>query len=173
MRLACFALSFLAASARLAAQALLDSSGSPGSPDAHDAGETLPAVTVTVNKQSQPLDAVAAGVTAFAGEELASEGVRDLQGVAQMTPGLTFQPVGQSSITPPVMRGMTANIVGFSSAVALLVDGVPTLRGQGFDDSLLGAQSVEVLRGPQSTLYGRNAQAGVISVVTRQPGDAP
>lgn len=71
------------------------------------------------------------------------------------------------------MRGMTANIVGFSSAVALLVDGVPTLRGQGFGDSLLGAQSVEVLRGPQSTLYGRNAQAGVISVVTRQPGDAP
>ena len=59
-------------------------------------------------------------------------------GVAQMTPGLTFQPVGQSSITPPVMRGMTANIVGFSSAVALLVDGVPTLRGQGFGDSLLG-----------------------------------
>ena len=130
-------------------------------------------MTVTVNKQSQPLDAVAAGVTAFAGEELASEGVRDLQGVAQMTPGLTFQPVGQSSITPPVMRGMTTNIVGFSSAVALLVDGVPTLRGQGFGDSLLGAQSVEVLRGPQSTLYGRNAQAGVISVVTRQPGDAP
>lgn len=71
------------------------------------------------------------------------------------------------------MRGMTANIVGFSSAVALLVDGVPTLRGQGFGDSLLSAQSVEVLRGPQSTLYGRNAQAGVISVVTRQPGDAP
>lgn len=173
MRFACFALSLLAVSARLAAQALPDSSGLPGSPDAHDAGETLPAVTVTVNKQSQPLDAVAAGVTAFAGEELASEGVRDLQGVAQMTPGLTFQPVGQSSITPPVMRGMTANIVGFSSAVALLVDGVPTLRGQGFGDNLLGAQSVEVLRGPQSTLYGRNAQAGVISVVTRQPGDAP
>ena len=38
---------------------------------------------------------------------------------------------------------------------------------------MLGAQSVEVLRGPQSTLYGRNAQAGVISVVTRQPGDTP
>ena len=97
MRFACFALSLLAVSARLAAQALPDSSGSPGSPDAHDAGKTLPAVTVTVNKQSQPLDAVAAGVTAFAGEELANEGVRDLQGVAQMTPGLTFQPVGQSS----------------------------------------------------------------------------
>ena len=168
MRLACFALSFLATSARLAAQALPDSSGLP---DAPETDPTLSAVTVTVNKQSQSLDAVAASVTAFAGEELASEGVRDLQGVAQMTPGLTFQPVGQSSITPPVMRGMTANIVGFSSAVALLVDGVPTLRGQGFGDSLLGAQSVEVLRGPQSTLYGRNAQAVVISVVMRQPGD--
>ena len=94
MRFACFALSFLAVSARLAAQALPDSSGLP---DAPEADPTLPAVTVTVNKQSQSLDAVAASVTAFAGEELASEGVRDLQGVAQMTPGLTFQPVGQSS----------------------------------------------------------------------------
>ena len=67
------------------------------------------------------------------------------------------------------MRGMTANIVGFSSAVALLVDGVPTLRGQGFGDSLLGAQSVEVLRGPGSMLYGQSLPGGLVNALSKRP----
>lgn len=133
----------------------------------------LPTVTVTVNKQTQTLEAVAASVSAFAGEDLEATGIDSLEGVAQMTPGFTFQSSGQSGLQPPVMRGLTANIMGFSSSVALVVDGVPTLRGQGFDDNLLGVERVEVLRGPQSTLYGRNAEAGVVSIVTRKPGNDP
>jgi outer membrane receptor protein involved in Fe transport len=90
-----------------------------------------------------------------------------------MTPGFTFQASGQSGLQPPVMRGLTANIMGFSSSVALVVDGVPTLRGQGFDDNLLASSGWRCCGGPQSTLYGRNAEAGVVSVVTRQPGNDP
>ncbi|TFH86208.1 TonB-dependent receptor [Billgrantia azerbaijanica] len=133
----------------------------------------LPAVTVTANKQAQPLEAVAASVSVFGGDELAAAGIDSLEGVARMTPGFTFQASGQSGLQPPVMRGLTANIMGFSSSVALVVDGVPTLRGQGFDDNLLGIERVEVLRGPQSTLYGRNAEAGVVNIVTRKPGNDP
>ncbi|MGB3394793.1 MAG: TonB-dependent receptor [Stenotrophomonas sp.] len=133
----------------------------------------LPVVTVTANKQSQVLERVPASVSAFDGDELEAAGIDSLEGVAQMTPGFTFQSSGQSGLQPPVMRGLTANIMGFSSSVALVVDGVPTLRGQGFDDNLLGIERVEVLRGPQSTLYGRNAEAGVVSIVTRQPGNDP
>lgn len=133
----------------------------------------LPVVTVTVNKQSQVLERVPASVSAFDGDELEAAGIDSLEGVAQMTPGFTFQSSGQSGLQPPVMRGLTANITGFSSSVALVVDGVPTLRGQGFDDNLLGIERVEVLRGPQSTLYGRNAEAGVVSIVTRKPGNDP
>lgn len=131
----------------------------------------LPAVTVTANKQAQSLEAVAAGVSVFAGDDLEAAGIDSLEGVARMTPGFTFQASGQSGLQPPVMRGLTANIMGFSSSVALVVDGVPTLRGQGFDDNLLGIERVEVLRGPQSTLYGRNAEAGVVGIVTRKPGN--
>lgn len=133
----------------------------------------LPTVTVTVDKRAQSLESVPASVSAFEGEDLEAAGIDSLEGVARMTPGFTFQASGQSGLQPPVMRGMTANIMGFSSSVALVVDGVPTLRGQGFDDNLLGIERVEVLRGPQSTLYGRNAEAGVISIVTRKPGNDP
>lgn len=133
----------------------------------------LPTVTVTVNKQSQTLERVPASVTVFDGDELEMVGARGLADVAKATPGFTFQTMGQSGFQPPVMRGLTASSVSFSSSVALVVDGVPTLRAQGFEDSLLGIEHVEILRGPQSTLYGRNAEAGVINIITRKPGNDP
>lgn len=135
--------------------------------------QSLPTVTVTVNKQAQALDAVAASVTVHDGEMLNAMGVTRLESLEQMTPGLSFQPFGQAGVHAPVMRGISAQFFSFSSSTLLLVDGVPTLMAQGFEDGLLGVHKVEVLRGPQSTLYGRNAQAGVISIHTRQPDNTP
>lgn len=133
----------------------------------------LPTVTVTANKQSETLATVAGSVTAFDGDDLENASARSLVDVAAMTPGFSFQETGQSTLSPPVMRGMTANTVSFSSSAALFVDGVPTLRAWGFGDRLFGVERVEVLRGPQSTLYGRNAEAGVINVITRLPDMHP
>lgn len=137
------------------------------------ADSELPAVTVTANKSAQSLEKVAGSVSAFVGDDLAISGARGLEDVARMTPGLSFQSMGQSGLLPPVMRGLTGNVASFSASSVLVVDGVPTLRAQGFDHGLLGVERVEVLRGPQSTLYGRNAEAGVIQVLTRQPGNDP
>lgn len=134
---------------------------------------TLPEITVTVNKQAESLDAVPASVSVFDGAALEAAGVRGLDALSAQVPGFVFQAFGQSGVQPPVMRGLTANFVSFSSSTLLLVDGVPTLMAQGFEHNLQGVDRVEVLRGPQSTLYGRNAEAGVVSIVTRQPGDAP
>ncbi|WP_051237565.1 TonB-dependent receptor [Ottowia thiooxydans] len=135
--------------------------------------KTLPTVTVTVGKQSQALDAIAASVTMHDGESLEAEGVTRLESLEQITPGLTFQPFGQGGVNSPVMRGVSAQFFSFSSSTLLLVDGVPTLMAQGFDDGLLDLERVEVMRGPQSTLYGRNAEAGVISIHTRKPDNTP
>ncbi len=140
---------------------------------AEDAPPTLPDVTVTVNKQAQPLDDVPASVAVHDGGQLEAAGVTRLQELEQSTPGLVFQPFGQAGVNAPVMRGVTAQFFSFSSSTLLLVDGVPSLMAQGFDDGLLDIDRVEVLRGPQSTLYGRNAEAGVISIHTRQPGNEP
>lgn len=134
----------------------------------------LPTVTVTANKQPQTLERLPASITVFDGDELEMVGARGLSDVTAMTPGFAAQPIlGQSGVQPPVVRGLTANVISFSSSAVLAVDGVATLRGQGFDDGLLGVERVEILRGPQSTLYGRNAEAGVINIVTRKPGNDP
>lgn len=140
---------------------------------AEDALPTLPAVTVTVDKQARPLDDVPASVTVHDSEQLDAAGVTRLQALEQRTPGLVFQPFGQAGVNAPVVRGITAQFFSFSSSALLLVDGVPSLMAQGFDDGLLDIDRVEVLRGPQSTLYGRNAEAGVISIHTRPPGNEP
>jgi iron complex outermembrane receptor protein len=133
----------------------------------------LPAVTITATKQPQPLEDVSASATVHDGESLEAAGITRLESLEQITPGLSFQPFGQTGVHAPVMRGISAQFFSFSSSTLLLVDGVPTLMAQGFDDGLLGIERVEVLRGPQSTLYGRNAEAGVISIHTLKPGNEP
>ena len=140
--------------------------------EAEDISE-LPTITVTANKQSETLATVTGSITAFDGNDLENIGARSLADVATMTPSFSFQETGQSTLSPPVMRGMTANIISFSSSAVLLVDGIPTLHTWGFGDRLFGVERVEVLRGPQSTLYGRNAEAGVVNVVTRLPDMHP
>jgi len=139
----------------------------------NDTAPALPAVTVTAGKREQALERVPASVTAIDGEALAERGASSIQALAHAVPGLSFQPFGQAGVNSPVMRGLSAQFTSFSSSVLLLVDGVPTLMAQGFDDPLLDVERVEVLRGPQSTLYGRNAEAGVIHILTRPPDGMP
>ncbi|WP_413770008.1 TonB-dependent receptor plug domain-containing protein, partial [Vibrio vulnificus] len=121
----------------------------------------LAAVTVTANKIEQAQETVPASLSVLTGEVLRKGGIRDLEDLARATPGFTFQPFGQSGTNLPVVRGLTASPTAFSSSMLMLVDGVPSLMGQGFDHNLLGVERIEILRGPQSTLYGRNAEAGV------------
>ncbi|MDQ7727788.1 TonB-dependent receptor [Halomonas sp. SpR8] len=136
-------------------------------------GEGLPVVNVTANKVAQAEEEVPSSLAVIWGETLADTGAANITELARYTPGLSFQPFGQSGTALPVMRGLTSGATAFSSSVLMLIDGVPVVSGQGFDHNLLGVERVEVLRGPQSTLYGRNAEAGVISLHTRQPDEGP
>lgn len=133
----------------------------------------LAPIKVTANKIEQAQEEVPASLTVITGEDLRKGGIDDLEQLARTTPGFTFQPFGQSGTNLPVVRGLSSGATAFSSSMLMLVDGVPTLMGQGFDHNLLGVERIEILRGPQSTLYGRNAEAGVLSIHTRQPGDTP
>ncbi|MGE4452227.1 TonB-dependent receptor [Castellaniella sp.] len=144
-----------------------------GSPSETQQTVGLPPIIVHAQKQDEDLLTVPAAIAVVDGETLAEEGAQSLEALTGMVSGLSFQPMGQSGLMPPVIRGMNANVTSFSSSTALIVDGVPTLRGQGFEDPLLGVEQVEVLKGPQSTLYGRNAEAGVINITTRKPGNEP
>ncbi|KAG1249387.1 hypothetical protein G6F68_013363 [Rhizopus microsporus] len=129
----------------------------------------LPAITVTADQQERALEDVPSSLSVFDGDMLEAQGIQNVESLQAITPGLSFQPFGQAGVNSPVMRGLSANFFSFSTSTLLVVDGVPTLTAQGYDDPLLAIDRVEVLRGPQSTLYGRNAEAGVINIHTRQP----
>ncbi|OCX15670.1 TonB-dependent receptor [Stutzerimonas xanthomarina] len=126
--------------------------------------QALPAVTVTAEKIERPLEKVPASVAVIDGWDAEQSGITSLAQLEGRIPGLSFQPFGQAGMNSPVMRGLTANFNSFSTSTLLLVDGVPTLTAQGFESGLLDLDRIEVIRGPQSTLYGRNAEAGVIAI---------
>lgn len=133
----------------------------------------LPSVTVTADKIERPLEKVPASVAVIDGQDLEQSGITTMEQLEGRIAGLSFQPFGQAGMKAPVMRGLTAAIHSYSSSVLMLVDDVPTLMAQGFENSFLDVDRIEVLRGPQSTLYGRNAEAGVILIHSRSMDDTP
>lgn len=144
--------------------------GAPAAAQGKDPGALAP-VTVTANKVTQAAAEVPVSMAVFQTPRFRQDDLPDLDTLVTETPGFAFQPFGQSGLNLPVVRGLSAPLAAYSSAALLVVDGVPVLRPQGFAASLHGVERAEVLRGPQSPLYGRNAEAGVINLHTRKPGD--
>ena len=129
----------------------------------------LSAITVSAQKQEQKLIEVPQSVTVVSGEEIETQALDTLEDVAPRVPNLLLPPSGQSGLVAPTMRGINAGIISFSTALPMYIDGVPVLRAQGFESTLIDIDRIEVLRGPQGTLYGRNAEVGAINIFSRKP----
>lgn len=130
-------------------------------------------LVVTADKTEQSPQDIPISLSVLTAEELQQRRIEDLTKLARQTPNFSFQSTGQSGFNPPVVRGLTSYATAFSSSVLLTVDGVPTLVNQGFEHNLIGVDRVEVLRGPQSAIYGKNAEAGVVNIYTRLPDNSP
>ena len=128
-------------------------------------------VVVTAQKREQSLMDAAIDVTAFSGEQLTEAGIDDIFGIAKAVPGVTIQNTGaQIQI---FMRGVGTRITGtgLDSGVAVYVDDrfVTRQTGQVFD--IYDVERVEVLKGPQGVLFGRNATGGAIRIITKEVSD--
>ncbi|BCL73902.1 TonB-dependent receptor (plasmid) [Vibrio nigripulchritudo] len=130
-------------------------------------------ITVTADKLERSLENVPASVAVIDGLDLEQSQITSMEQLEGRIPGLSFQPFGQAGLNAPVVRGLTANFNTFSTSTLLLVDGVPVHTAQGFEDAMLDVERIEVLRGPQSTLYGRNAEAGVIAIHSLPMNNTP
>jgi len=140
--------------------------------DQDSAASGLEEIVVTANRREENLQAVPIAVTAFSAVELQQQGIDNIKTLTERVPGLTmgqFNP-GQPQV---YIRGIGTNVRGAAEdpGVIMYIDEVPIGRAQGMDIDLYDLERVEVLRGPQGTIYGRNATGGAINLITTKPSE--
>jgi iron complex outermembrane receptor protein len=138
--------------------------------DALAQAQTLEEIVVTARKRAETLEESPVSVRAFTQAEIASAGIETPHDFIGLTPNVTLvqtQNAGNSFIN---VRGIS-QARNSEMSVAVLVDGVLMTNPAQFNQQLFDIQQIEVLRGPQGALYGRNAIGGAITVVTQQPTD--
>ena len=129
---------------------------------------------MTAERRSQRLQSVPISITAVTGEGLAKAGIAAITELAQVTPGLVSPASLSGNVAfTPFIRGIgsAAALPGIEPSVALYIDGV--YSGVSFQNNidLANIARVEILKGPQGTLYGRNATGGAINIITERPAD--
>ena len=132
-----------------------------------DSGDLI----VTAQKREQKLKNVPIVVTTISGKLLQATGVRDIKDMTILTPGLTVTSTTNEASTTARIRGVgtVGDNPGLESSVGVVIDGVYRPRnGVGFGD-LGEMERIEVLKGPQGTLFGKNTSAGVINIITKAP----
>lgn len=140
-------------------------------PDAPEVEADGNEIVVTATKREQTLQDVPVAVSVTTAETIERAQVRDLKDLQTLVPALRVSQLQSSANTNFIIRGFGngANNPGIEPSVGVFVDGVYRSRTAAQIGDLPDVQRVEVLRGPQSTLFGKNASAGVISMVTREP----
>ena len=138
-----------------------------------DAGgaNTLAEIVVTAQKREQNLQDVPISVIALTGDQLRAAGVTDIKNLSVLSPGVTVTSTTNENSTSVRIRGIgtVSDNVGLESSVGIVIDGVYRPRnGVGFGN-LGEIDRIEVLEGPQGELFGKNNDAGVISVTTKRP----
>jgi outer membrane receptor protein involved in Fe transport len=132
---------------------------------------SIETIVITSQKREQSLQDVPIVVTTLGEQQLRDTGVRDIKDLMILTPGLLVGSTVNESVTTARIRGIgtVGDNPGLESSVGILIDGVYRPRnGVSFGD-LGEVERIEVLKGPQGTLFGKNTSAGVISVITKKP----
>jgi iron complex outermembrane recepter protein len=135
-------------------------------------GNTLAEVVVTATKRSENTLDVPISITAQSAASLAAAQITNVTDLTAVVPGLNYTPQASAR---PVLRGVTSlsSAAGAENNVAIYVDGIyqPDLYGNTFD--MPDLNNVQVLKGPQGTLFGRNAEGGAILISSRDPSFVP
>lgn len=130
-------------------------------------------VTVTARRREESLKDVPVSVTEIGSDQLSKSGIPDITSIAQLLPSTTLSASrGTNSTLTAFMRGVGQQdpVAGFESGVGIYLDDIYLARPQGAVADIYDVERVEVLRGPQGTLYGRNTIGGAVKYITRKLG---
>jgi iron complex outermembrane recepter protein len=135
---------------------------------------TVEEVTVTARFREEALSSVPVAVSVISGDDVASKNLNNLQDISQSIPTVDFRAGASNKDRTVFIRGVgtITTSPGVEPSVSTVIDGVVLARpGQSTLD-LMDLERIEVLRGPQGTLFGKNASAGVVNIVTKDPTDS-
>jgi iron complex outermembrane receptor protein len=132
----------------------------------------LEEVVVTARKREENLQEVPLSITAFTRDALDRRSITELEDIALLTPGFTFEDYAGGGFGVPTIRGASQqNITILEQNVSVFLDGVYIPRAYAFDLGAVDMERIEIVKGPQSALYGQNAFMGAVNYVSVQPGD--
>ena len=155
-----------------ASAAVLGASAGAAHAQANDAAQATQVgeVVVIARQREETLQSVPAQVTAFTAQTIEDKGIERPRDFIQSTPNVTLVETQNAGTSFVVIRGIS-QARNSEPSVAVVVDGVPQTQAAQFNQDLVDIQQIEVLKGPQGALYGRNAIGGAILITTKQPGD--
>lgn len=136
-------------------------------------GTGVSEIIITAQKRAQPAQRVPVSVSVLSGQTLSSKGIKDLFQAVTLVPGAVFSRAPDDGLAL-TFRGLgtAARSQAFEQSIALFTDGVFLGKGRLYSLGLFDLDRIEFIEGTQSTLVGKNASLGAISIITRQPGDA-
>ena len=136
------------------------------------AAPVLEEMIVTAQKREQTLQDVPVSVSAYSGDFIAKANIGDIRGLVDLTPGFNGK-TEDSFIDAMAIRGIVTNDFGIGGdpSIPVFTDGVWQGRNGGVQMNFYDIERVEVVKGPQATLFGRNAIAGAVSIITNKPID--
>lgn len=138
----------------------------------NDKGYTeMGVVSVTANKIEENIQDVPQSISVIDETLIEEKGMKSVVDVMQAAPNISAVTYGSPTRIQTNIRGLNTSVFTNNNPVVIYLDGLPYSDSYGFDLSLVNVERIEVLRGPQATLYGKDAIGGVINVVTKQPGN--
>ena len=159
----------------LSASALCAGIGGTSPALAQDKGG-IDEIIVTAQKREQSVQQVPIAITAFGQKALQERGIGNVSQLSAISPNVTLDSSapfsGSTAVLSAFIRGIGADDFAFNidPGVGIYVDGVYLARSVGANQDLLDVERIEILKGPQGTLFGRNTIGGAVSIVTRDPG---
>lgn len=133
------------------------------------AAENIDEVIVTARLREESLQDVPLTISAFSGADLDRAGANAMYDIANSVAGFNFEDYPGGAYPSPTIRGLYTNILGFESNISFYYGGVYLPKSYMFDLGTLGIERIEVVKGPQNALYGRNAFAGAVNYVPIAP----
>ena len=132
----------------------------------------LEEIVVTAQKREQNMQSVPVAVTALSSEAIENGRIADFADLTRAAPSMTITQTTSSPNNSIILRGIGtfAFSIGVEPSVAVIIDDMPVVQQAQAFDNMADLQRIEVLKGPQGTLFGKNSSAGVVNIVTKDPG---